>query len=59
MAGASPGRPTHAQHVEAVLRVVDAERIPASRFKVVLDSVNGAGCVATPVLLEKLGCERR
>jgi phosphomannomutase len=48
---------THARHIEAVLRVVDAGKIRARRFRVVLDAVNGAGGVATPTLLEKLGCQ--
>lgn len=47
---------THDTHVSAVLDVVDATAIANRRFKVVLDSVNGAGCVATNVLLSKLGC---
>ncbi len=47
---------THQRHIDAVLGVVDAEKIRAGRFRVVLDAVNGAGSVATPVLLERLGC---
>ena len=31
--------------------------ISSKRYKVVLDSVNGAGCVATATLLSKLGCQ--
>jgi len=46
-----------AQHLERVLRLVDVEGIRARRFTVVLDSVNGAGCVAGRTLLERLGCE--
>jgi phosphomannomutase len=48
---------THALHVKRVLDHVDVTAIAARRFKVVLDSVNGAGCVATATLLSKLGCE--
>jgi phosphomannomutase len=48
---------THALHVKRVLDHVDALGISAKRFKVVLDSVNGAGCVATATLLNKLGCQ--
>jgi phosphomannomutase len=48
---------THALHVKRVLEHVDALGISAKRFKVVLDSVNGAGCVATATLLNKLGCQ--
>jgi phosphomannomutase len=43
--------------VKRVLEHVDALGISAKRFKVVLDSVNGAGCVATATLLNKLGCQ--
>jgi phosphomannomutase len=48
---------THALHVKRVLDHVDALGISTKRFKVVLDSVNGAGCVATATLLSKLGCQ--
>ena len=48
---------THALHVKRVLEHVDALGIASRRFKVVLDSVNGAGCVATATLLNKLGCQ--
>jgi len=48
---------THALHVKRVLDYVDTLGISTKRFKVVLDSVNGAGCVATATLLNKLGCQ--
>jgi phosphomannomutase len=48
---------THALHVKRVLEQVDVLGISSRRFKVVLDSVNGAGCVATATLLGKLGCQ--
>jgi phosphomannomutase len=48
---------THALHVKRVLDRVDTLGISSRRFKVVLDSVNGAGCVATATLLNKLGCQ--
>jgi phosphomannomutase len=48
---------THALHVKRVLDHVDVLGISAKRYKVVLDSVNGAGCVATATLLSKLGCQ--
>ncbi len=47
---------THALHVKTVLDRVDVLGISTKRYKVVLDSVNGAGCVATATLLSKLGC---
>jgi phosphomannomutase len=48
---------THALHIKRVLDYVDVLGISTKRFKVVLDSVNGAGCVATATLLNKLGCQ--
>jgi phosphomannomutase len=48
---------THALHIKRVLDYVDTLGISTKRFKVVLDSVNGAGCVATATLLNKLGCQ--
>ena len=48
---------THALHVKRVLEYVDALGISSKRFKVVLDSVNGAGCVSSATLLNKLGCQ--
>ncbi|HVX84599.1 MAG TPA: phosphoglucosamine mutase [Phycisphaerae bacterium] len=47
----------HAHHVQTVLALFDVKGIAQRRFKVVLDSVNGAGCVGTPMLLGKLGVE--
>src|SRR4030095_839758 len=47
---------THALHIKRVLDRVDVNGISSKRFKVVLDSVNGAGCVATATMLHKLGC---
>ena len=48
---------THALHIKRVLDRVDVNGISTKRFKVVLDSVNGAGCVVTATLLNKLGCQ--
>ncbi len=48
---------THALHVKRVLDHVDVLGISTKRYKVVLDSVNGAGCVVTATLLNKLGCQ--
>jgi len=52
---AEPG--THALHVRTVLGIVDAGAIAAKGFRVVLDSINGAGCVGTARLVRELGCE--
>ena len=48
--------PTHIKQVLA-MRLVDAERVRARRFKVVVDAVNSIGGVVIPALLEELGCE--
>jgi phosphomannomutase len=48
---------THALHVQRVLEHVDVLGISSKRLKVVLDSVNGAGGVATAMLLSRLGCQ--
>jgi phosphomannomutase len=48
---------THALHVKRVLEHVDVLGISSKRFKVVLDSVNGAGCVSAATMLNKLGCQ--
>ena len=45
------------RHVDAVLEHVEVEPDPTQRPRVVLDSVNGAGCLHTPALLAGLGCE--
>ncbi|MFW5861442.1 MAG: phosphoglucosamine mutase [Spirochaetota bacterium] len=43
-------------HIKKVLDVIDVKAIRKKKFKVVLDSVNGAGSIVTVKLLEKLGC---
>ncbi len=47
------------QHIDAVLShpLVNADRIKAAGFKVVLDAVNSVGGIIMPALLEKLGVE--
>jgi len=47
------------RHRDAILLLpgFDRERIRKRRFRVVIDAVNGAGSIATPLLLEALGCE--
>lgn len=47
---------THEQHIAAVLSLVDPESIARLRFKVVLDSISGAGCVAGRILLHAIEC---
>lgn len=55
----SPSRnsETHAFHIRQVLAHIDLLGISSRRYKVVLDSVNGAGCVATSTMLNKLGAQ--
>ena len=48
---------TDAVHIAKVLAIIDKELIAAKGFKVVLDSVNGAGGRVTKKLLASLGCE--
>lgn len=45
------------RHVEAVLAAVEVPLEPLEGLPVVLDSVNGAGCLDSPALLARLGCE--
>lgn len=48
--------PTHIEQVLS-LKLVDAEKVKARKFKVVVDAVNSIGGVVIPALLRKLGCE--
>jgi len=48
---------TDAIHINKVLAIVDKEKIAARKFKVTLDSINGAGGRVTKKLLAGLGCE--
>ncbi len=45
------------RHVDAVLAVRDVDAGRTRGLRVVLDSINGAGCTHTPRLLQALGCE--
>jgi len=54
---ASSDATTHAVHIDTICSMTDVTGVADKRFKVVLDSVNGAGCIVTPMLLSKLGCE--
>jgi phosphomannomutase len=44
-------------HIARVLAVINAQSIKKKKFRVVLDSVNGAGSIITRELLERLGCQ--
>jgi phosphomannomutase len=52
----TPNDQTDCVHVDKVLAVVNAEHIAGKRYKVVLDSVNGAGARVAKRLLAELGC---
>jgi len=47
------------RHIDKVLAIpyLELEKIRKRKFRVVLDSVNGAGGLISPILLRKLGCE--
>lgn len=47
------------RHIQKVLSIpyLNLDKIREKKFRVVLDSVNGAGCVISSTLLEELGCE--
>jgi len=46
-------------HIQRILAIpyLNIAQIRSKKFKVVLDSVNGAGGLASPLLLKTLGCE--
>jgi phosphomannomutase len=48
---------TDITHINKVLAIIDRDTIAAKKFKVILDSVNGAGGLITKTLLTELGCE--
>jgi len=45
------------RHVNAVLAALEVPVEPLKGLRVVLDSVNGAGCLHSPALLAALGCD--
>jgi phosphomannomutase len=47
---------TDATHIAKVLAIIDKEAVAAKNFKVVLDSVNGAGGRVAKKMLAELGC---
>jgi phosphomannomutase len=48
---------TDATHIAKVLAIVNKKTIAAKKYKVVLDSINGAGGRVTKKMLAELGCE--
>ncbi len=53
----TPNAHTDALHIAKVLTITDREIIAAAKLKVVIDSVNGAGCRVGGKLLNGLGCK--
>ncbi|UCC23378.1 MAG: phosphoglucosamine mutase, partial [Planctomycetota bacterium] len=53
----SSNEETDAIHIAKVLKIVDKKAIAGKKFKVVLDSVNGAGGRVTKKMLAELGCK--
>lgn len=47
----------HAHHIQTVLQYFDTRQIIQKRYRVVLDSINGAGSIPSPMLMGKLGVE--
>ncbi|MGY8753977.1 MAG: phosphoglucosamine mutase, partial [Phycisphaerales bacterium] len=47
----------HDTHIAKVLGIIDPKPIQEKQFRVVLDSINGAGCESGYKLLELLGCD--
>lgn len=45
------------EHLNHVLKHTDVEKITKRKFKVVIDTINGAGYSLGPALLSRLGCE--
>ncbi len=47
------------KHIDKILNIpfIDIDSIKSKKFKVVIDSVNGAGGLISPLLLKELGCD--
>ena len=44
-------------HIKKVMDNIDVKLIRSKKFKVAIDSCNGAGAIITPMLLRELGCD--
>lgn len=56
------GKVTHLEsavvnHIDSLVDRCDHEKIRARKFKVIVDPGNGAACVLTPYLMQRLGCK--
>ena len=45
------------EHIEALLEKCDADSIRSKSFRVIVDPGNGAACVHTPYLVQRLNCQ--
>jgi phosphomannomutase len=45
-----------AYHLDKILSYIDVDAIRRRKFKVAIDCCNGAGSIAAPLMLKKLGC---
>lgn len=45
------------KHIKKILANVNVKQIRKKKYKVALDSCNGAGAIITPLFLKELGCE--
>ena len=45
------------EHIKALLEKCDAEAIQSKSFRVIVDPGNGAACVHTPYLMQRLNCQ--
>lgn len=59
MGRASANDTAIARHIDRILSIVDVDLIRSRKFTVAIDCVNGSAALATPRLLEALGCTVR
>ncbi|MHA2178289.1 MAG: phosphoglucosamine mutase [Candidatus Thorarchaeota archaeon] len=45
------------EHIDAILDKCDADLIKSKKFRVIVDPGNGAACVLTPYLMQRLNCD--
>lgn len=55
----TPSETVHQPHLDAVLKIVDVDRIRAAKFRVVLDANHGAGSLLGKLLLDALGVQAK
>jgi phosphoglucosamine mutase len=45
------------EHIEGILKECDADLIRSKEFRIIVDPGNGAACVMTPYLMQRLNCK--